>query len=71
MKIKVDDELANKIFQNILMMDYQILKADIKSDWIHPEDQKTFKKYKKAIETLGDWYFTDFQAAVKDFLKGE
>jgi len=71
MLLEIDDEFVDKIVRQTLIEDYLKFKIDIQSGDLHPEDAEMFAKWAEAIETLGEWYFADFEKAVLDFLTGE
>jgi len=70
MWFKLDDEFIDEIVRQGLVDTYVDLKRDIvsvkKGDRLaHAEDVDRWKQVIYAIDILGEWYFTDFEAAVK------
>lgn len=70
MWFKLDDKFIDEIVRQGLVDTYVGLKRDIvrvKKGGLtaHVEDVDRWKQVLYAIDILGEWYFTDFEAAVK------
>ena len=66
MILKVDDDFADEIVCASLVDGYLMIKSFLKNEKnSHPEDVQSWKKLLPALETVGKWYMTDFDAAVK------
>lgn len=74
MIVEIDDDFADQIVQNVLLDSYISLKKDLKlaaknPNHMDPEDMEAYAATVVAIESLGRWFFVNFEQAVKDFKK--
>jgi len=66
MIIEIDDDYADDILVANLAQSYVSLKSMMKrgEGW-HEDDVEAWKELIPAMELVGNWYSTDFKAAVK------
>jgi hypothetical protein len=71
MFLELDDEFTDEIVRQGLLNSYFMIKRDLKrvadGGYGHPEDVARWKEMLGAMETVGSWYFIDFEAAKKAF----
>jgi hypothetical protein len=66
MILQVDDDFADEIVCASLVDGYVMVKSFLKNEKnSHPEDIASWKELLPALETVGNWYMTDFADAVK------
>jgi hypothetical protein len=66
MMIHIDDDYADEILVANLANSYVMVKHMMLSgDKWHPEDIAAWQELLPAMEMVGNWYSTDFKAAIK------
>lgn len=75
MKVELSSDAVDSIFRDVLIQDYKSLKQDIKRlkdkkpnlQAYQKEDLKANKRYKKAMETMLEYYVgLDWQTMLED-----
>jgi len=66
MIIEIDDDFSDQIVVNVLADSYVSMKAMLKNNMLwHEDDIAAYKEMLPAIETIGNWFSTDFADELK------
>jgi hypothetical protein len=66
MNIEIDDDFVEDLVSKSMVDNYIMVKSFLKNEKnSHPEDVANWKELLPALELVGNWYTSDFAAAVK------
>jgi hypothetical protein len=66
MNIEIDDDFVEDLVSKSMVDNYIMVKSFLKNQKnAHPEDVQSWKELLPALELVGNWYTSDFDAKVK------